>query len=81
MTHAEALERSRRALDSRPDCQHELVDFGLDRDEPSLRHLCCARCQIILRVDPIGVIRETWAMTPAQAMAVAMASELEVDRH
>ncbi len=58
MTHAEVLERSRRALDARPDCHHEMENLG-----PDVRlYLCslwgCPACGVVFSIDPHGIIRD-----------------------
>jgi hypothetical protein len=59
MTHFEAVERSRRLLDGRPDCGHPLRDLGPDPHNPTLRVWACIACNAVLYIDPIGVIRDT----------------------
>ncbi len=74
MTHHEAIERSRRALDHRPDCHHELVQLEPDPNVPLLEPWLCGACRVLLLIDPTGVIRDT---LPAQTMTLYAAREME----
>jgi hypothetical protein len=58
MTHHEALERSRRALDQRENCDHKLVRFGPDPYLMLATLWVCPVCNLYLSIDPRGVIRE-----------------------
>jgi hypothetical protein len=59
LTHHEALERSRRARDSRWHCGGDLVDLGPDQCLDLCAVWACSVCQEYVSIDPTGVIRDT----------------------
>jgi hypothetical protein len=59
MTHDEALERSRRAVDSRANCGHDLIELGRDKALEQCSLWYCPECGDYLSIDPHGIIRET----------------------
>ncbi len=63
MTHHQALEQSRRALDHREDCHHELVEAGSSISLPGTTRWLCEICNVVLLIDPTGVIRDTVPVT------------------
>jgi hypothetical protein len=58
VTHAEAINRSREALGIVPDCGHKLTSLGQEADGVS-NLWRCPECQVVLLIDPTGVIRDT----------------------
>ena len=58
MTHAEAIEQSRRVLHYSPECRHELTELGPDEHFEMCVLWVCTGCCEYLSIDPCGVIRD-----------------------
>ncbi len=67
MTHANALEVSRRALGTRPDCEGDLVDLGPDQHFEGCTLWACSVCGQYLCIDPLGIIRDKGPITILEA--------------
>lgn len=63
MSHQDALEASRRALGSRPDCEADLVDLGPDQHFEGCTLWACSVCRQYLCIDPLGIIRDKGPIT------------------
>lgn len=65
MTHAEAVERSRRERDHGSQCHRELVDLGPVDNDQTFRTWVCSACQVVIAIDGAGIIRDVLPLTPA----------------